>query len=156
MRRSRSAIVCALGALAIAGCADHGSYTLPWVFMGGEVANIGCGLHGVDSIHVTGSNTAGDGETATALCTDGQLAHSIPVGTWTFTVHQVDVRGVEVDPVEPPMVTIDVPKDGNATVDPAVELTPRVECADGIDNDGDGRVDLDDPECAGDPSTALE
>jgi hypothetical protein len=37
-----------------------------------------------------------------------------------------------------------------------VELTPRPECKDRVDNDDDGRVDLDDLECAGDPNGAAE
>ena len=34
--------------------------------------------------------------------------------------------------------------------------TRRPECKDGIDNDGDGRVDLDDSECGGDPTGGSE
>ena len=41
--------------------------------------------------------------------------------------------------------------DKGATAVFAVVLTPLPACADGIDNDCDGRVDLDDPSCQGDP-----
>jgi hypothetical protein len=37
-----------------------------------------------------------------------------------------------------------------------VVLTPRPECSDGVDNDGDGRVDVDDPDCMGDPNRTAE
>lgn len=155
MRRRPFAIVCALGALAIAGCADHGSYTLVWQFAGGERAASGCGMHGVDSIQVTGTSTGGDSETATALCVAGQLSHSIPVGTWTFAVSQVDVRGVPIDPTAPASAVVAKDADVLAQPDP-VELTPRPTCRDGIDNDGDGRVDLDDPVCGGDAEANTE
>ena len=158
------AIVCAVGALAVAGCADHGDYTVRWTFAGGGTdadPHVGCGMHGVDRIHVVGRSSGGEGDSATALCTDGQLSHSVPVGTWTLLVHQVDVRGVEVDPTDPqgqsaaPMPMVVVNKD--VASDPVpVELIPRAVCSDGIDNDGDGRVDLDDPDCAGDPNGAAE
>jgi len=151
------AIVCAIGALAVAGCADHGSYTVIWAFPDFDAAHVaaGCGMHGVDSIHVTGRSDSGDGETATALCTSGQLSHSVSVGNWTLFVHQVDVRGREVDPADangapaPAMATVAVGKDADFPADPSpVVLMPRPACNDGIDNDGDGRVDLDDPDCA--------
>jgi hypothetical protein len=163
MRRRRFAIVCAVGALAIAGCADHGSYTLSWQFAGGEPPSSGCGKHGVDSIHVTGTSTGGDSETATALCATGELSHSIPVGTWTFAVSQIDVRGVPIDPADaqaqpspaPASAVVDKDADVRAQPDP-VDLTPRPTCRDGIDNNGDGRVDLDDPECNGDENANAE
>ena len=154
-------LVCLLsigGVATAAGCTDHGTYQVAWQFVGGEPAQTGCGAHGVDSVRVIGSNTAGDTENFSVLCTPGLATHSVVVGTWTLAVHQVDVRGVAIDPVDPPMTSIDVVKDQLQPPDPLVplELTPRPECSDGIDNDGDGRVDLDDPECAGDPNGAME
>ena len=151
------------GALSTAGCADHGSYKVTWTFTGGEAASSGCGLHGVDTIHVTGASTAGDGEDLITLCAPGELTHEVPVGDWTFTFHQLDVRGQPIMPVDAqgqpvpdPTATATVVKD--KTLDPAltVELTARPECSDGIDNDRDGRVDLDDDDCMGDPNTAIE
>jgi hypothetical protein len=38
-----------------------------------------------------------------------------------------------------------------STIQIAVTFVPQPECSDGVDNDHDGRVDLDDPACAGDP-----
>lgn len=153
-------LVCVLavgGVAAAAGCTDHGTYQVNWQFADGEEASTGCGAHGVDSVRVIGSNTAGDTENFAVLCTDGTATHSVVVGTWTLAVHQVDVRGVAIDPVDPPTATGDIRKDLPMTLTPdPVQLTPRPECSDGIDNDGDGRVDLDDPECAGDPNGAME
>ena len=41
--------------------------------------------------------------------------------------------------------------DDGPTVPFAVTFRPLPACMDGVDNDGDGRVDLDDPDCADDP-----
>ena len=164
MRRSWLWTLCAAGAL-VAGCTDYGSYQVKWRFLGGDLESVGadCGLHGVDSIRVIGSNAEGERDDFTALCTSGQLVRSVPVGTWTFSVHQVDVRGGPADPVdvagEPvaPMAGAVIAEDATVPLDPGtVELTPRPECKDRVDNDDDGRVDLDDLECAGDPNGAAE
>jgi hypothetical protein len=163
MWRSGLFLLCFVGGLPAVGCADHGSYSVTWTFVGGVAARSGCGLHGVDTIHVTGANTAGDGEDVVALCAQDQFSNSVPVGDWTFTFHQLDVRGRPIVPVDgqgqvvpDPTATATVLKDKPLESPLPVEFTPRPECSDGIDNDGDGRVDLDDADCAGDPNTATE
>jgi hypothetical protein len=162
------------GVAAAAGCADHGSYSAVWQFLGGEPALTGCGQHGVDSIRVTGMNTTGDSENVVAVCPASQLTHSVPVGTWTFIVGQLDVRGRPIFPSEmdaqgqvvldgdgnpfpatDPTATVEVQKDKTADSFP-VDLTPQPTCRDGVDNNGDGRVDLDDPVCGGDPNANAE
>ena len=161
--RSWFPILSLAGGLSAAGCTDHGSYKVSWTFVGGEAPESGCGQHGVDTIHVTGASTAGDGEDVVTLCAQHEFSHEVPVGDWTFTFHQQDVRGRPImptdaqgQPIPDPTATATVVKD--TTLDPplTVELVPRPECSDGIDNDGDGRIDLDDDDCAGDPNTATE
>jgi len=168
-------VLCLAGGVAgAAGCADHGSYTAIWAFVGGEPALSGCGQHGVDSIRVTGRSTAGDSENIAAVCAGGQTTQSVPVGSWTFVVAQLDVRGraifpslldaqnqvvLDMDgnpvPAPDPTATVEVQKD--RTADPfTVDLTPQPACRDGVDNDGDGRIDLDDPDCGGDPNANAE
>ena len=174
--RSSLRVLSLAGGLAAAGCADHGSYHVEWQFAGGEPAASGCGAHGVDSIRVTGKNTGGDTDTFVALCTAHELTQTVPVGSWTFQVHQIDVRGgpitppmldangqVVVDdvgnpiPTPDPTATGDISKDVTVPLDPkTVELAVRPACSDGVDNDGDGRVDLDDPDCMGNPDTTTE
>ena len=164
MWRSWTRVLSLVGGLSAAGCADHGSYTVSWTFVGDppEPAESGCGLHGVDTIHVTGASTRGDGEDVVTLCAPGRFTHEIPVGDWAFTFHQLDVRGRPIMPtdaqgaVADPTASATVVKD--QTLDPplTIVLTPRPECSDGIDNDKDGRIDLDDDGCAGDPNTATE
>ena len=38
----------------------------------------------------------------------------------------------------------------------ASTCSPRAACSDGVDNDRDGRVDLDDPDCQNDPRGTTE
>jgi hypothetical protein len=78
--------------------------------------------------------------------------HKIGAGDYVLQVTPLNVHGdrltdptsgVAIAPVE---VTVTVPSDG--TVDlPPVTLTPNPECSDGVDNDGDGLIDLADPDC---------
>ena len=72
------------------------------------------------------------------------------------------MRGVPIDPKDAdgnlvaPMLADVVITNGTPPMLDAVMLTPRPVCADGIDNDGDGRVDVDDPQCIDDPNSATE
>ena len=162
--RSWSRLLCLAGGLVAAGCTDYGSYSLEWKFAPEEPANTSCGLYGVDSLRLTGMSTEGDGEDVTTLCAPGSFAHSVPVGTWTFTVQQLDVRGHPIrpkdaqdQPLPDPTATATVAADTDTPLDPPlIVLTPRPACDDGVDNDLDGRVDLDDPECGGSSSTPSE
>jgi hypothetical protein len=164
MGRSLSRALCLAGGLLTAGCADHGSYHFSWLFPGYEPAEVGCGLHGVDSIRVTGMNTDGEGEDVTTLCARGAFAHSVPVGTWTLTVHQIDVRGVPIllrdaqDQLLPdPTATVTITKDADTPLESLpIVLLPRPACSDGVDNDRDGRVDLDDPGCGASKTATTE
>lgn len=166
MERSWLRMLCLAGGFLAVGCTNYGSYTVAWEFVGGNAdsASADCGMHGVDSIRVIGTSSEGDGENVAAVCPAGQLTHSVPVGTWTFTVHQLDVRGRLIDMMDAnddpvaPMAGAVVKEDGDPVLlDPSpVVLTPRPVCADGVDNDRDGRVDADDPACVADPNSATE
>lgn len=165
MWRSWSRMLCLAGGLWAVGCTDYGSYSLSWTFPPvepagtDELAATGCGKHGVDSLRVTGMSTEGDGEDVTTLCAAGSFAHSVPVGSWTFTVQQLDVRGRPITPtdaqgypVPDPTAAATIATDRDTPLYPdGLVLTPRPACDDGVDNDGDRRVDHDDlvdPECA--------
>jgi hypothetical protein len=149
------------GGLALAGCGPTGNYELSWNFFPradgtGEPqgAGDGCGLHGVDAIFIQGTSS-GAGATRIALCTattngspPGHVSGFVAPGDWTFSLQSMDVRGTLVgDPVS--TMTLTVSQGGPTAVFPTVTITPRPECSDGVDNDGDGLVDLDDPGCAG-------
>jgi hypothetical protein len=145
--------------LATAGCTQSGSYRLSWVFLVDgtlESSAAACSQHGIDSILATGTDDAGDAQQVIALCVPGQFSGSAAPGTWSFAFQMLDAEGAPVGPVSPPgePVLPSVPA-GPATVSVdgptaefAVQLTPPPECNDGIDNDGDGRVDLADPDCS--------
>jgi hypothetical protein len=162
MRRSWLWMLCAVGGL-FAGCTDYGSYQVWWQ-IAGDGANVGCGLHGVDSIRLIGSSTEGDRDDYAAVCAEGTVIHSVPVGTWTFALHQVDVRGLFVDmldgggqPVAPTAAAVIAEGPPVSLAPDIVDLTPRPTCQDRIDNDRDGRVDLDDlDDCAGHPNGTAE
>jgi len=140
----------------LAACSHEGDVAVSWQFAGPadatETAADGCGRHGVDSVFVTGSSDKGDGASFLAVCTAGSLRRTVPAATWSFTLHALDVHGNSIQPVDVPdgmTYPMAVPE-GDVAEFPAITITPRAACADGIDNDGDGRVDLADADCGGD------
>jgi len=154
--------LCLAGGLTAVGCTDKGSYQATWSFAGGDLPGPGCGQHGVDAIRVKGASSDGDVDDVITLCAPGGFKHEVPVGDWTFTFQQLDVRGVRIEPkdaldqaIPDPTAAGSVGKDALTEL-PPVELVARPKCRDGIDNDGDGRIDLDDSDCKGDPNTATE
>jgi hypothetical protein len=164
MRRLRGSFALGVLACALAGCGSKGSYRIHWTFPDGMDAASGCGFHGVDAIRITGADSSGDGEDITAVCTAGSLVNSVATGTWAFAIHSLDVTGQLIHPLtEPddrtdkngaPMITIN---DGQLTdIQPPLVVQPRPQCSDGVDNDGDGLVDLADPDCHGDPNGTSE
>lgn len=162
MSRSLAPGLCAMAALAMAGCTQDGSYRVTWNFLatadpGAPVQSAaeGCGQHGVDAIFVTASDTNADGDQVLAICTLGQVNRPVPAGTWSIQLQAVDAQATLIGSIAPQMVS-GVVADGAVIELGLVTLTPRPACDDGIDNDGDGRVDLDDPDCVGDPSGTHE
>jgi hypothetical protein len=165
MGRSMSRTLCLVGGLLVAGCADHGTYNFAWTFAD-QAPSTGCGQHGVSAIRVTGSNTGGDREDVTTLCANGWFTHSVPVGAWTLTVRQVDVRGRAILVLDDqgyalpdPTGTANVTTNADTPLYPSpITLAARPACSDGVDNEPepDGRVDLDDPECGGLPGGLAE
>jgi hypothetical protein len=136
--------------LAVVGCSSEGSLNVTWDFQGTEPASSGCGKHGVDSILLTGTDNNGDGLRQVVLCTPGQATVSVKPGTWQVAVAMLSAQGVTMEPsgdTPSPTGTAQVTTDTPGSV--LVHLTPVQECNDGVDNDGDGRVDLRDPDCAG-------
>jgi hypothetical protein len=146
--------LCAVAALGQAGCHQSGSYRLSWDFLvdtsgsaAEQPASAGCGQHGVDAIFVIAVDTTGDSDQAFAICTSGEMTRSVPAGSWSIQIQGIDASRAVIPAVQPtatlPVVVVN---DGEQS-DLAVTLTPPPACSDGIDNDGDGRVDLADPDC---------
>jgi hypothetical protein len=145
------AVLIAVGVMGAGGCSNEGGVELSWEFDGSEPAWVGCGRHGVDSVLVTGANDAGDGANMIAVCTAGSLKRTVPVGRWMFALHTLDIRGRLIRALEDPDAvteTLEVAEGGTAMMFAVANIVPRPACADGVDNDRDGRVDLTDPDCA--------
>lgn len=169
---------CAL--LAVAGCHHDGSIQVSWVFddgVGGQQsAADGCGQHGVDSVLISSFDTGSDSDQVQALCAPGVVTRSVPAGTWTVTVQALNPQGAliqaDAGPAPPADGGANPPTDGGVNptgflliqtqfglvvtddgppVSVAVTFNPLPACMDGVDNDGDGRVDLDDPDCGLNP-----
>jgi hypothetical protein len=169
MGRLPMRLLCVVGALTAAGCAPEGSYLLSWGFLGTggqeEPASAGCGAHGVDAIRILGVSQEGDSHERIEACTAGVATASLAPGTWLFGVHALGLDGRYKEPLneaDPMATTIlhdwkrdqTVPDDGQANLG-HIWLATQPECRDEVDNDRDGRVDTDDPDCA-DPETATE
>jgi hypothetical protein len=171
MSRSLALGLSAAAALAIGGCRQNGTLQVNWSFREDatttQIAASGCGQHGVDAILVTVTDASGDDLQVTAICPPGQVSRSVPTGTWTGLLQALDAQGAvihsPIDPSNPSQiplvlsepVTIQVIDDGPPTAG-VVTFTPLPACSDGIDNDGDGRVDLADPDCGNDPNGTHE
>jgi hypothetical protein len=152
MWRSLALLLGGLAALASAGCRQDGSLQVSWSFVGPQSAADGCGQHGVDSVLVTSVDTGSDSDQVQAICTLGVVTRPVPAGTWTVSVQALDPQGnsILVGSLGPSPVDFVVADDG-PPVPVSATFAPLPACSDGVDNDGDGRVDLDDPDCLQDP-----
>jgi hypothetical protein len=161
MGRTWALALVAAGLLGAGGCSQSGSYRLSWVFLVDPSTGAtqspaeGCGQHGVDSILANGTDDSGDGQQVIAQCTPGGFKGTAPPGAWTFTLEMLDAGGAPVHPVNPPLNSpMQMPVQPAVSAGPvtiavdgpvaefSVELTPPPAC-----NDGDGLVDLADPDC---------
>jgi hypothetical protein len=159
MRRSSAWLLGSLAALAgAAGCGRSGTLHVSWDFLGTEPASSGCGQHGVDSVVIAGADTAGDGIRVVTACTPGFRDVTVAEGTWTATLAMLNAQGLTMTGADAsypsPTGTATVSADAPGAV--SVHLDPAPACNDGVDNDGDGRVDTDDPDCQGDPNGTAE
>jgi hypothetical protein len=156
-----------LGALC-AGCGSDGTYMASWAFFAKpgataqddpkQPATAACGAHGVDAILVSAVNAGGDRHETTALCTRGVMSDGLGTGQWQFTFRQLDARGDVIplpEGMADPQRSGEI-KSGEPTDLGEVIFAPRPACADGVDNDRDGRVDLSDPDCGDDPDRDSE
>lgn len=149
MPRSLFAVV-VTALLAGAGCRQDGTLRVTWSFWPNEPASSGCGQHGVDSVVISGVETGGDALRTPTLCPPGIRELSVAPGTWMLQLSMLDAQGGAIvgmdadapSPTGTAVVTTDVPGELS------VQLDPPPACSDGVDNDGDGRVDAQDPDCA--------
>jgi|HubBroStandDraft_6_1064221.scaffolds.fasta_scaffold123363_4 hypothetical protein len=175
MKRSPALLLCGLATLALWGCHKDGSLQVRWVFDDGasvpQSAADGCGKHGVDSILISSFDTGSDSDQVQALCAPGVVTRSVPAGTWTVVVQALDPQGFLIQAAQadagvapqtdagaaPLGFRLSQTQTGLVVIDDGppvpvpVTFIPLPACMDGVDNDGDGRVDLDDPDCADNP-----
>lgn len=144
--------------LSLAACGDEASYTLRWRFADqppGAFSARNCGARGIESFVGTETEAGGSQRNFRAVCGMGELRRSTPPGTWTVTLVGVDAAGrlpaaqqlPNLRGVAGPFVLqLDGPEPFVEVVVPA-----RPQCEDGVDNNGDGLVDADDPGCQQEP-----
>jgi len=146
--------ICGVVLLAQAGCASEGTYEVRWSFGDPALAAFepgDCGTHGVSAIAIAGRRDDGTVDNPVAACAPGVFTHKLPTGTWTLELAALDAAGQpkSADPAYlRGSITIAVSEGqvGGIAQGPVV-LSPLPACQDGVDNDCDGRVDLDDPGC---------
>jgi len=165
--RPHLALLASLCAASLAGgCGPSGSYRLSWTIGCARVSGVDCEVDdakdcaraGFDAIEVR-TRPAGGAESSRVLypCFDrrrGPIAEGpdLDAGATLLFVTALDARGQGLSgPLELPAA---IPEEGLVNVEVDLPLAPA--CADGVDNDGDGAVDLFDPQCEGEADTDEE
>jgi hypothetical protein len=150
------------------GCSNSGSYTLKWQF-NEKVASDptdsfkpgDCGRVGVSGIGIAATRSDGKQSSIAVPCGLGFYDGSLDAGSWTLALVALDASGQPKVPIaneppnEPPLLRgqtadnspVEIHAGEQAAPIPSVFLPPLQQCQDGVDNDLDGRVDLDDPDC---------
>ena len=121
-----------------------------------------CGLAGVSGIGIAATRSDAAQSTTAVPCALGFYDGSLDEGSWTLALVALDASG---QPKEPPgsgllrgqtASPVEIHTGEQAAPIPPIVLPPLPQCRDGVDNDLDGRVDLDDPDCAGNPDGPAE
>ena len=171
--RIHGLVLCLLGAGASAmtgGCNNNGSYRINWEFTpplehGTSSFQPGdCGRVGVQGIAITATKSDNSQSLVSVPCGLGFYDGSLPEGSWTLGLVALDANGQDKEPGDTGLLRghtdmaspVEIQAGKHAAPIPVVTLTPQPQCRDGVDNDLDGRVDLDDPDCAGNPDLPTE
>jgi hypothetical protein len=152
--RTHGLALCLLVASAVlGGCNNNGSYEVRWQFADSFVAG-DCGRVGVQGIAITATKSGGSQAAVSVPCALGFYDGSLEEGTWTLALVALDASG-QVKEQRPGSTLLSSQAAGpveirageHAAAIPPVTLMPLPQCRDGVDNDLDGRVDLDDADC---------
>jgi hypothetical protein len=148
-----------LAALATAACRSEGEYELSWRFadvtgLPVKFSAAECGAHGVEAFDVIEQPEGGSLTKFAAPCGRGGVTRSVSAGRFRLFLNALNLDGhVQQRPDSKKAVTAESAPfevDGNGPpVTVMITIAPLPACGDGVDNDRDGRVDLDDPDCAG-------
>lgn len=142
--------------LFVGACGEEGSYELSWVFdcPQGGAADCGptnarqCSGVGLDSIKVQVLRDGAQEASSIFPCyssADGARGFGPGLGPGQVTLRVSGFAPGGQQLVADKDAAAEIPELGFVKVQ--VKLTPPKACADGVDNDGDGQVDLLDPGC---------
>lgn len=142
---------------ALAGCGEEGSFELSWTIGKKPVTSIrDCSSHGLDSVEVL-AQSSGESRRAIFPCyspNDGPVGRGpgLEPGQTPLTVYGLSASALRL--TAPVQATVEIPETGLTSLD--VDIPEPPQCLDGVDNDGDGFVDLLDTGCesGSDPSEA--
>ena len=132
----------------VAGCGATKTYQLSWTLDGAAVNGpLDCSSSGIDAIEVL-ARTGGDETRSVFACyseLDGASAEGpdLSSGAHALAVSTLSPAGQRL--TGPIVVDALIPNEGVVAV--KVDLPRPPACADGVDNDGDGTVDLLDTNC---------
>lgn len=138
----------ALAASAALGCGATKTYQLDWTLDGVQVSGrFDCSKSGIDAIEVI-ARADGDAVRSVFACyseIDGPRASGpdLASGPTALSVSTLSAAGQHLS--GPVVVDAQIPDEGLVNV--SVDLLRPPQCADGVDNDGDGAVDLLDTNC---------
>ena len=143
----------------LAGCGTKGSYELHWTIGCSDSQDPKCQVQrtkdcsrvGLDSIEVVSTAEGGSqsSELAVFPCYTSEVGPigrgpDLDRGAVTLEVSGLSASGQVLSGPEE-VASVAIPEEGFLEV--WVELPVPPACADGVDNDGDGLVDLMDPDC---------
>ena len=160
----RSAIVLLATAFLSSACGQQGSYELRWT-IGCKTPDDreSCALRsvkecsqvGLDSVEVFAQQGSAETRSVFPCFSDAEGAMGrgpeLETGDVTLQIYGLSPGGQKL--IGPLAVETTIPSSGFVLVD--VDLPRPPACNDGVDNDGDGLVDLHDPDCK-DPNDTSE
>ncbi|MCB9554892.1 MAG: hypothetical protein H6707_02230 [Deltaproteobacteria bacterium] len=141
--------------ICLCACGDSGSYRLSWTLGCADargpcqvVSVFSCAQVGIDQVQV---EAVRDGKASVSRFPcfdrlDGAKATGPGLAAGEFTLNVVGLTPdghVLTDAVSQ---TVTIPESG--VVEVSVDISVAKQCADGVDNDGDGATDAFDPQCS--------
>jgi hypothetical protein len=157
LRPSRIGLV--LLFFSFAGCGEQGSYQLHWTLGCAKIGELtpacqiqsarDCSRAGLDALEVLAVHSPTDTPTRTQLACyapgEGPTGRGpgLDEGRVSLQVYGISPGGQRL--IGPIPAEAEIPGSGFAAVE--INLPLPAQCGDGVDNDGDGLVDLHDPGC---------
>ena len=148
--------------LLVAACGEEGSFELHWTIGCTKTGDPGCQIQsviacssvGLDSVEVFARQGA-DESRALFPCyspAEGPMGRGPGLDQGRTTLHILGLSPGGQQLTSPLDREVEIPAEGYVRVDVDLPIPPA--CQDGVDNDGDGLVDLQDPSCKSASGTA--